>query len=301
MKCGFDKFIITSSAMVMFLGMFYLRLRVDRGSASAKDLQIAMQRAMSFGLVSPVDSWNTPSWMNIVGTAAISFTSSLSWFRAMSGMFASTCRIRQNRDQLLLFSYLSSSSVEYLSASERSSLLKLFEPVADEQEDLLFAPLVLKAVRTVEEVKAWWALRRYIQIDFQDESAIMDACGCIVFLLILGFLFCGVVEWSLHGEIFSPAFLLICTLSAVLTMAILRVFEVCIEINSILDRDSLLLTDAMLEAASLSDDQRPKVMAALQAIERRLTVTANLRNGWLVSLLVAFFSWGSRYMAPALS
>ena len=92
-----------------------------------------------------------------------------------------------------------------------------------------------------------------------------------------------------------------------------RVFEVCIEINSLLDRDMLLLTDAMLEAACRPDNEWQKILAALQVIERKLsfydgkqkllglTVTANLRNGWIASLVVAFLSWGSRFMMPLMS
>ena len=93
-----------------------------------------------------------------------------------------------------------------------------------------------------------------------------------------------------------------------------RVFEVCIEINNILDRDTLLLTDAMLKAIHLPfGTDGDQVIMALQAIERRLSayddkqkllgnpVTANLRNGWIASLLVAGFSWGSHFMAPVLS
>ena len=33
----------------------------------------------------------------------------------------------------------------------------------------------------LEDIKAWWDLRRYIQIDFLDESAMMDYCGSTVF------------------------------------------------------------------------------------------------------------------------
>lgn len=122
------------------------------------------------------------------------------------------------------------------------------------------------------------------------------------------------VEWSLYGDPLSPAFLLISFLSFVLIFAMFRVFEVCIEINNILDRDTLLLTDAMLKAIHLPfGTDRDQVIMALQAIERRLSayddkqkllgnpVTANLRNGWIASLLVAGFSWGSRFMAPVLS
>ena len=44
-------------------------------------------------------------------------------------------------------------------------------------------------MKNVKQVEAWWAVRQYIQVDFKDESSIMDACGVIVFLLIWGFLF----------------------------------------------------------------------------------------------------------------
>ena len=38
--------------------------------------------------------------------------------------------------------------------------------------------------RPAQDIKAWWDLRRYIQIDFMDESAMMDYCGVLTIILL---------------------------------------------------------------------------------------------------------------------
>ncbi|CAK9020352.1 Uncharacterized protein SCF082_LOCUS14881 [Durusdinium trenchii] len=349
--CGFDKVLIRASTFVMFGGMLLLQVRLLR---SLKSLESLETRVFLSGGVSWTDLWafeearesfsgpiDGVSWPDLVVVVAAAIPASMSWNNAISGIFSSTLGMKRNRVQLLLFSCISSGSVEYLNASERETLdsselkadsdlklkylhirgsLKEAERVSGRNgsqevpETNLFDALVLEKVKSVEDVEAWWAVRRYIQIDFKDESAIMDACGAIVFLLLLGLLFTGIVEWSLHSDPFSPGFLLILMLSSVLTFAMFRVFEVCIGINNVLDRDTLFLTEAMLKAVHLRKHwDRTKVIAALQAIERRLsvyddkqkllgiTVSANLRNGWIASLVVTFFSWGSRFMTPVLS
>ena len=328
---GFDRVIIVSSSVVMFLGMFLLQLRVNPRAEAAERLQTTMQRDTSLGLSTGL--LQGESWLRLVTVGVVSIQSSLSWFLTVARIFSSALKMQKNRKQLLIFSYMSSQSIEYLSASDRTVLKEVLDEASmklvDEDMHLdfnrshngvecngnksdVFAKLNLGNVKNVKDIETWWALRRYIQIDFKDESAIMDACGVIVFLLILAFLFSGVVEWSLRGDPLSLGFLLICALCFTLTFAMFRAFEACIEINNVLDRDALLLSDALLDVAR-QNETSPEVFIALQAVERRLskyddkqrllglTVTANLRNGWVASLAVAFFSWGSRFMAPVLS
>ena len=327
-KWGLDLFVIVSSALVVLGGMLFSYLQAFQKRTTSHELNVALARVNA-----AISSWNfnataastqsTPSqtdtsWLFVFSSIVNAALISLRWYWALACVFVSTRLIMKNRDQLLLFSALSSASQEQLNDVEGRSARKLREQayvLAEEQGEGrdLFAPLDLGKAVTAEDVKAWFMLRKFIQVDFADESAIMDACGIIVIVLILGLLLCGIVEWSLHGQLLSLVFLMICTLILVLTFALYRVFDVCIEMNSIMDRDMLLVTDAMLEAVCRQNDEWQKVLAALQVIERKLnfydgkqkllglTVTANLRNGWIASLVVALLSWGSRYMTPVMS
>ena len=360
---SFEKVLIRASTFLMFAGMLLLQVRLLRSlnSFESQEFETPLgESRVSHPGVSWSELWSFEaakdfvsgpmegvSWWDLFVKVITALQASLSWNNTISGIFSSTMGMKRNQVQLLVFSCISSGSVEYLNATERQALedskLKADErlkrkylhfqgsfikpvirrsgqtdgepkekPVAQKTQKIDdFDRLVLANVKSVEDVEAWWAVRRYIQIDFKDESAIMDACGAIVFLLLLGLLFTGIVEWSLHSDPFSPGFLLILMLSSVLTFAMFRVFEVCIGINNVLARDTLFLTEAMLKVVHLPD--HTKVIAALQAIERRLsvyddkqkllgiTVSANLRNGWIASLVVTFFSWGSRFMTPVLS
>ncbi|CAJ1414736.1 unnamed protein product [Effrenium voratum] len=324
------------STIGMFSGMLLLKLRLLWADPETQvsraivwvDFEI-YQQAKS--LASPIEG---VSWLDLFVIVITATISSWSWRNTISGIFSSTKGMKDNQVQLLLFSLISSGSIELLSAKERKALESTNlkdSPVKDKYIDLkkgslksritqstekpnVFDDLLLQKVTCVADIEKWWAVRRYIQIDFKDESAIVDACGAIVFLLLLGLLFSGVVDWSLHTDAFSPGFLLILMLSLVLIFVMFRVFEECIGINNILDRDTLLLTETMLTAVHIkSKIERPKVIAAPQAIALRLsayddkqkllgiTVSANLRNGWIASLIVTAFSWGSRFMTPVLS
>ena len=187
------------SAIVLTVGMLFLQLRVDRGNANSEKLRLAMVRIFSFGLSgslsinSPISQTDIP-WTRVVSSVCISALGGYSWFRAIAGILASTRLIRTNRDQLLLFLYESSDrNNEYVSDSERRSLGG-GQGLSEDRH--VFAPLVLRKATKAEDVKAWWELRRFIQVDFTDESAIMDACGFVVIVLILGLLFCG--KWNGH-------------------------------------------------------------------------------------------------------
>ncbi|CAE7239773.1 RD21B [Symbiodinium natans] len=247
--------------------------------------------------------------------------------------------VKRNQVQLLLFSCISLDSIQYLSATERELLDEMGQLEEDFRQKYLrikgdlgkaqrcshraaspthtnweFDSLVLENMRQVEDVETWWAVRRFVQIDCKDESAIMDACGSVVLFLLQGFLVSGIADLSLHNDPSSPFFLTSLVLSLVVIFVMLRVFEVCIGINNILDRDTFFLTEAMLKAVHIPDPvERTRVISALQAIERRLSVyddkqrlvgieaTANLRNGWIASLFVTLFSYGSRFVTPVLS
>ena len=48
--------------------------------------------------------------------------------------------------------------------------------------------------------QAWWELRRYIQVDFVDESAIMDSCVAMTAILLASLGVGGVLDWLLAAN-----------------------------------------------------------------------------------------------------
>ena len=293
-------------------------------------------RQIRFGRAEQDDSFFA---VLLLTTILVAILQSLCWATVLFRICSSAMGVKRNQVQLLLFSCISLDSIQYLSATERELLDEMGQLEEDFRQKYLrikgdlgkaqrcshraaspthtnweFDSLVLENMRQVEDVETWWAVRRFVQIDCKDESAIMDACGSVVLFLLQGFLVSGIADLSLHNDPSSPFFLTSLVLSLVVIFVMLRVFEVCIGINNILDRDTFFLTEAMLKAVHIPDPvERTRVISALQAIERRLSVyddkqrlvgieaTANLRNGWIASLFVTLFSYGSRFVTPVLS
>lgn len=144
-RCGLDKFVIGTSTLVMFVGLLYLQLRIDRHSA--RSLHQVMDKTMSFGLsASPLDG---QSWLEV--GMIIWLCPDSGWFNTVSGIFASTQRIRRNRDQLLIFSFMSSMDVDHLTA-ERGGLRNLLETsIKDQNQDHVEKNLVLERLESLVE------------------------------------------------------------------------------------------------------------------------------------------------------
>ncbi|CAJ1456705.1 unnamed protein product [Effrenium voratum] len=172
------------------------------------------------------------------------------------------------------------------------------------------------------DVQAWWELRRYIQVDFVDESAIMDSCVAMTAILLASLGVGGVLDWLVNRDLFSKGFLLLVVLACALSFAMHRGLEACIAINSLLQRDARVLSDAALEvlmhektapsASDTSNTNGSNLVSAdlLLALQRKveafddqqrifgIPITAQLRNGWLASLLLALLPTAWKLLKP---
>ena len=234
------------SAVVMGLGVFYLHLRI------VEHISVASV------------------YLYVDGVSAL--MAAVSWFRAMFLIFASTRQIKTNRNQLILVSCLAKScQIEKLPAAERQEIKQMIDCKPDATDCKLGEFLTKEGVDRLDllgenSLLEWWELREYILVDFQDESAIMDASGVVAACLLVCFLFSATMEWSLYTDPLSPVFVLITTLSLVLIFAIGKAFEVCVEINRILARHSILLADAALEAQIKGRSKAYGILQAMQSL-----------------------------------
>eukprot|EP00913_Durusdinium_trenchii_P035539 g33258.t1 len=141
----------------------------------------------------------------------------------------------------------------------------------------------------LDDVKAWWDLRRYIQVDFLDESAAMDYCGVLTLQLTLCFMVTGAFDWLANGDVFSPGIILVVLLVACLGVIMFTVMQ-----------DQGVLVDAAADVVLSRQWNAAEVASLLHSIERRvamlddkqqilgITITETSRNAWVVSLLFAF-------------
>ena len=102
------------------------------------------------------------------------------------------------------------------------------------------------------DIMAWFHLRRWVQVDFLDDSASMECAGTVVVLLLANFAFAGFMEWiqkdrEVVQAIQGPATWLILSLCLVLPFLLYDVLEACVGINALLERDSRLLLDAEIQ------------------------------------------------------
>ncbi|CAE7670537.1 unnamed protein product, partial [Symbiodinium necroappetens] len=207
-----------------------------------------------------------------------------------------------NAYQLLVFTTLTNySKVDTWSKKDRSSLKSILYsnhnalgglPSDEDLQRCLDEALGTDRLdlMCLEDIKAWWDLRRYIQIDFMDESAMMDYCGVLTIILLICFGLAGVMDWIAHADPCSPGLLLILVLAACLSIIMLDVIQVCIDINQILERDSLVLVDAAADAILSKRPDAVEVATLLRAVERKVDMfddrqqvlgvpmTANYRN-----------------------
>ena len=301
-----DRLIAWSSSATMLAGAIILRFRWQQRI----DQQSYSINLAEFRVEFPEDAGENDQalWLRLMFQVP-SLVVGLGWLRLLSGIFISTTSMTRNWQQLLIFTALVRSyDVSRLPFDERVELNRLLSN-APGRED------VQLDLRNSVDLQTWWALRDYLVVDFQDESAIMDACGVIVACFLVILVFAALVEWFLHGSPLSLGAVLLAVPFVVLVFACFQMFDVCIKVNTVLERHMLVLADAELEGqkSAGSDAERQHACRMLRSMQRRLsvhderqtllglTVTSNLRNGWIVSLLVAAFSSASQLLQPALS
>ncbi|CAE7341413.1 unnamed protein product [Symbiodinium natans] len=235
------------------------------------------------------------------------------WFLLAAAFVVATTRVKANTDRLLVFTALTKESkVEMWTKKNRDELMKIVSKHYETQlpSDASEAFKIFTAVWDVrpldlqdaDDVRAWWLLRKYMHIDFNDESACMDFCGIAVVVLLFCFAVAGFLVWvdnQINGKTFG-LFLLIFLLSNFLIFIMNWAFTACIDQNLLLERDGRVLVDATLSTLMRPDSnpeeakQRQQVALLHQAIQRKIEsyddkqrlfgveVTANLRNSLLL-------------------
>lgn len=236
------------------------------------------------------------------------------WHRLMKCLCSMTQRIENNTKQLLLFTTLTvQTSGELWSSENRHTLDQILQMDAGGKsvgstQDKLDTSCMSKLeglwdhpidLLELGDIQTWWHLRNYTQVDFEDESAMMNFSSALTFMLLVCFALSGYTDWMIHNSPFSPGLLLACFLVTILALVLFDVLKACININSLLERDVQILVDAATEAAALPDEKKAvQVSVLLRAMERKVEsfdnkqemfgfpITANMRNGWFVSIFV---------------
>jgi len=270
------------------------------------------------------------------------------WKKLMEGVLITTSvHMRMNYCELLLFTALTPSSKGLHSLWSTRNLATLKEIVEDSfnkrnsrrpEEDEWKQQLLQKIqddqieektialdseagkrdywyeldLRNQEDIEAWWLLRQYIQIDFMDELAGAECCGVIIMMLVSAFFFVAVMDWLQNHQI-SCALILVVLLTCALLFAMFELFQVCVDINTLWERDNQhTLLDASVASAQGDDHKVTRLLESLRSKVAHsdarqelfgVEVTANLRNAWLLSLATLFLStmWevGKRFMEEA--
>eukprot|EP00449_Zooxanthella_nutricula_P056670 CAMPEP_0198569174 /NCGR_PEP_ID=MMETSP1462-20131121/107445_1 /TAXON_ID=1333877 /ORGANISM="Brandtodinium nutriculum, Strain RCC3387" /LENGTH=455 /DNA_ID=CAMNT_0044300259 /DNA_START=203 /DNA_END=1567 /DNA_ORIENTATION=- len=256
-------------------------------------------------------AWLFTSILNIVITGS-------QWEKLMSGITSTISLIERNTEQMLLFTTLAKQQrIEMWDGGNRSivrGLLKVsqtecankdaVDKCADD-ELLNYLPEGIKTLdlTSADELWSWWSLRQCIQVDFVDESTIMDYCCSISMLLLVAVVGSAGLDWLVHKNFLAPGLLLACFLCTCLVYIINRIFQACIDINALLDRDARVLLDAE-EDLHRTHPHSPSnetlgVALTLRMIARKIElfddkqqifgipITNRVRNGWVASM--AFF------------
>ena len=180
-----------------------------------------------------------------------------------------------------------------------------------------------------QDLQAWWLLRQYVHIDLSDEAAQMEFVGVMVAGFLGVFALFVSLDFLLNYSLISAALILTYLSSSPFILLMWRVFSYGIDINSLLIRDAQVLSDAATWAAFFphlmwhhenlpKKDGKGKTKASkqkkgdgkrvfqqldLSTLQRNtevhehvqtllgVRVTSGLLAGWILSLLVTFFTW----------
>lgn len=123
-------------------------------------------------------------------------------------------------------------------------------------------------------------------------------------LLFISFLTVGCLDWTIRQDPCSPGMLLTVGMCLVLVAVMCIIFQACIKINDLLERDSKILAIAKLEAHKKAGDDM-KVLrtvsllgtlaTTVELIDDKqtlfgITITRNLRNTWIATVAALCFS-----------
>lgn len=293
------------STLILFLLLTWLQLVVRTGqSEKGTVLELKLNCSMD--------------WVVLTTALIKSYGAAASWFHLVVNIICVSQGMNHNAQQLLLFSTLTSySNVESWSGNDRESLRSILsnalssnnnagDKVITENQlrDALDRLMGLEKLdlTNVDDIQAWWDLRKYIQVDFLDESAAMDFCGVLTLQLIACFMFTGAFDWLANGDIFSPGIMLVMMLVACLSVIMFTVIQAAININELLEKDTQVLVDAAADVIFSRQWNSGDVASLLHSIERRVamlddkqqilgyTMTATYRNGWVATFVAAGIS-----------
>lgn len=294
------------STLVLFVLLTWLQEAIRQGKMSTGELPELRFES----------SWD---WLGFTLCMLKSYGAAISWFHLVANILCISKGMDQNAKQLLLFSTLTSySSIESWSRQNREILRSILanalsnnnnvggDAVITENQLRHALERIIGAEKldlmNVDDIKAWWELRKYIQVDFLDESAAMDFCGVLTLQLILCFMVTGAFDWLANGDLFSPGINIVVMLVGCLAVLMFNVIQAAININELLEKDSQVLVDAAADCIFSRQWNSAEVAGLLQSIERRVamlddkqqilgvTMTATYRNGWVATFLAAGIS-----------
>ncbi|CAE7944438.1 unnamed protein product, partial [Symbiodinium sp. KB8] len=135
------------------------------------------------------------------------------WFILAATFVVATTNVNLNTDRLLVFTALTKESkLEMWTKKNRARLRKILVEnhpeklkASESKEEVseLFKDVWNQRQLDLQEpvdVQAWWLMRQYMHIDFNDESACMDFCGIAVVVLMFSFAVAGFLVW-INNEI----------------------------------------------------------------------------------------------------
>lgn len=337
---------------VFLMGHFVMTPKVHCATRIGREEELNQQECEEAHLTElhfgPLGTFVVPSGLAVwIAIGLQIYLTTLYWKKLMKGVLITTSvHMRMNHRELLLFTALTQSSKGLNSVwSERNwtTLQEIVKgscrrnsrgPEEDEWKQQLLQKIqddqieektiVLDSegekrnyesvldLGKAEDIEAWWLLRQYIQIDFMDELAGAECCGVIIMMLVFTFFFVAVMDWLQNHQI-SCALVLVFELTCALLFAMFELFQACVDINTLWERDNHhTLLDASVASARRDDH---KVTRLLESLRNKVAhsdarqelfgvqVTANLRNAWILSLVTLFLSsmWevGKRFMEEA--
>ena len=325
--------VLSASTAVMFLLMCAIHLLSGATNfmnlvCAAEKLEHHEQECKESGVeleIGPLGSFSVPTnfgfWVVFFMRLYLATTTWLSFIRRV--LITTSVHMQENCRQLLLFTALTRSEEWKWSEQNRAALLKMVggsfdgETTSDAssssegeedglkkrlrqtiEDDQVAAKHELDLGK-VKDVKAWWLLRQYIQIDFVDEVVVAECCGAIIMILVVAFFLVAVMDWLQNHQI-SCALVLVSVLTSSLLFAMFQLFQACVAINALWERDDHALVDAIVTSAMRGGQGELKGL--LESLQLKILhsdarqelfgiqVTANLRNAWVLSLVIWFLS-----------
>lgn len=268
--------------------------------------------------------WTYSSFVSLAIVSWMSFIRSV--------LITTSVHMRENCRQLLLFTALTRSEEwhsrwskqnrdalkdivggsldgETTSASCRS-LARSFEMSEDEEDGLK-----TRLRQTIEhdqvakkheldlgqenDIKAWWLLRQYIQIDFLDEVVVAECCGVVIMILLFLFFLVAVMEWLQNQYQITCALVLVSWLIVTLVVSMWDLFQACVAINTLWEQDDHTLVDAIVTSAMQGQSE---LKGLLESLQRKVVlsdarqelfgirVTQALQNAWALSIGICILS-----------